>query len=72
MSDHTPYALMNCVPLSSARPSLERSVIGSQPCAASTSAAGLTSEPTSTSPKPTSGRQRCASGARSPEAPSEP
>ena len=42
------------------------------PAAASASRAGTTRPPTSASPTPSSMAERCASGARSPDAPTEP
>ena len=63
---------MNWVPLISASPSLAPSTSGSSPARRSASAPGSSSPPTSASPSPTSGSARCASGARSPLAPSEP
>jgi hypothetical protein len=51
---------------------LASSTIGSRPAAARASAAGMTRPPTSTSPRPMTGSARWASGARSPEAPTEP
>ena len=64
--------VMNWVPLISASPSLAPSTSGSSPTRRSASAPGSSSPPTSASPSPTSGSARCASGARSPLAPSEP
>ena len=61
------------VPLISASPSLAVSSIGSIPAAASASAAGNDPpEPSSTEPSPISTSAQCASGARSPLAPSDP
>ena len=61
------------VPLISARPSLAISVTGSMPASASACAAGTGVPPGSaTSPSPISTSAQCASGARSPLAPSEP
>ena len=67
-----PIASIPCVPLTSARPSLALSSSGSSPAERRTSPAGLGSPSTSSSPRPTSGSARFASGARSPDAPSEP
>ncbi len=63
---------MNCVPFSSASPSFGPSSNGAQPNFFNASADGMRLPATTTSPSPISGRQRCASGARSPDAPSEP
>ncbi len=61
------------VPLISARPSFSASVTGSMPAAASASAAGCSRPAASrTSPSPINASATCASGARSPEQPSEP
>ena len=65
-------AAMNCVPLMSDSPSFAASRIGSSPTRASASSPGRRSPSTNASPSPTSGSARCASGARSPEAPTEP
>ena len=63
---------MNCVPLISERPSFASSRSGSSPTRASASRPGSRSPSTNASPSPTSGSARCASGARSPDAPTEP
>ena len=63
---------MNCVPLSKAKPSLDASSTGCQPCLARTSEAGRFSPFTQTSPKPIKGKHICANGAKSPDAPNEP
>ena len=63
---------MNWVPLSSASPSLEHRVIGSQPILCISCSPLMISLSTSTSPRPRSGRHMCASGERSPDAPKEP
>ena len=63
---------MNCVPLISDSPSFASSTIGSRPTRASASKPGTRSPSTNASPSPTSGSARCASGARSPDAPTEP
>ena len=64
---------MPSVPLMSARPSLAMSVSGSMPAAAIATAAGTRAPSCScTSPSPSSASAQCASGARSPLAPSEP
>ncbi len=65
-------AVENWVPLSSARPSFGLSSIGASPTSASASAAGATRSPTRASPTPIIAAAICASGARSPEAPTEP
>ena len=68
-------ACIGSVPLTRDRPSLGASCSGSRPCAARTSAAGRPSggPPGSrSSPSPISGCARCASWARSPDAPTEP
>ena len=71
-SPSAPNAAMNCVPLTSERPSFARSSIGSSPRRSSASAPGSSSPSTHASPSPTSGSARCASGARSPLAPTDP
>ena len=64
---------MPSVPLISARPSLAVSVNGSIPLAASASAVARRSlRRANTSPSPIRASPQCASGARSPLAPSEP
>ena len=63
---------MSWVPLRSARPSLGPRTSGSRPAWARASRAGMTRPPSSTWPRPISGSERWASGARSPEAPTEP
>ena len=65
-------AVMNCVPLMSESPSFAAGRIGSSPTRVSASNPGRRSPSTNASPSPTSGSARCASGARSPEAPTEP
>ncbi len=61
------------VPLISASPSFSRRVTGSIPAAASASAAGRSTPSASrTSPSPVIASAQCASGARSPEQPSDP
>jgi len=67
-----PMAVMPCVPLTRARPSLASSTSGSRPHRRRASMAGSSSPARRTSPSPMTGRARCASGARSPEAPSDP
>ena len=64
---------MNCVPLMSASPSFAASSIGARPACASASAAGhRLAADACASPSPTRTSARCASGARSPLAPSDP
>ncbi len=65
-------AVENWVPLISASPSFAASVIGASPAAASASAPGSTRPPYSACPAPSIAAAMCASGARSPEAPTEP
>src|SRR5919201_1717682 len=65
-------AVMNCVPLTSESPSFAWSRTGSRPTDASASLPGIRSPSTDASPSPTSGRARCARGARSPLAPTDP
>ena len=66
------YAAMNCVPLMSERPSFAASFTGSSPTRVSASRPGMRSPSKNASPSPTSGSARCASGARSPDAPTLP
>ena len=65
---------MPSVPLSSARPSFSASVTGSRPAAASACGGrhAARRRASRTWPSPISARAQCASGARSPEQPSEP
>ena len=65
-------AVMNCVPLMSARPSFASSTIGASPPARSASRPGAYAPRPSPRPSPISASARCASGARSPHAPTEP
>jgi len=65
-------AVDTCVPLSRASPSFGASSTGVRPAAASAAAPGSTRLPTRASPSPISTDARCASGARSPDAPTEP
>ena len=67
-----PIALMISVPLISARPSLARSTIGGSPTRFSADFALMRLPPTNASPKPMYAAAMCASGARSPLAPTEP
>src|SRR5512132_2402350 len=71
-SARLPNAAMNCVPLTSESPSFASSSIGSSPTAASAAAPSSRVSSTEASPSPTSGSARCASGARSPLAPTDP
>ena len=64
---------MPSVPLMSARPSFSASVIGAIPASASASAADRSRPSASrTGPSPMTASAQCASGARSPEQPSDP
>ena len=65
-------AVETWVPLISASPSFGPSSTGASPAAASASAAGVARPATVASPSPIRTAARCASGARSPEAPTEP
>ncbi len=65
-------AVENCVPLISASPSLGPSVTGSSPASASAFRPGRMRPATSASPAPIITAAMWASGARSPEAPTEP
>ncbi len=65
-------AVDTCVPLISASPSLAASCSGRRPARSSPCAAGMRTPPWNTSPSPISGRHRWASGARSPDAPTDP
>ena len=65
-------AVMNCVPLMSESPSFAVRRTGESPARASASPPASNSPSNHASPSPTSGRARCASGARSPLAPTEP
>ena len=67
-----PTAVMCWVPLSRVRPSLASSASGARPARRSASAAGTTWPPVSASPSPIRPSARWASGARSPDAPTEP
>jgi len=67
-----PTASMPCVPLTSARPSFAPSSSGARPARDSAPAAGSAPSPVSSRPRPSSGSARHASGARSPDAPSDP
>ena len=61
-----------CVPFNKASPSLASRVSGLNPADCSACAAGRRPPLKKTSPSPISGRDRCARGARSPEAPTDP
>ena len=65
-------AVDTCVPLISARPSFGPRTSGASPASRSTAAAGRRIPSTTNSPSPISAAVRWASGARSPEAPTEP
>ena len=65
-------AVENCVPLSSASPSFGPSTSGVSPRAPARSSAGMRSPPMKASPTPIIAAAMCASGARSPDAPTEP
>ena len=65
-------APMNCVPLTSERPSFASRRSGSSPARASASPPASSSPSNRARPSPTSGSARCASGARSPLAPTDP
>ena len=71
-SASTPQASICAVPLFSARPSLYDSETGCRPLRRNASAPGTRSPSTNASPPPSSTIARCDSGARSPEAPTEP
>ena len=62
----------NCVPLIRASPSFGPSSIGTRPTAASAAAPGIRLPQNFASPSPMSTADMCASGARSPDAPTEP
>ncbi len=66
------HAVENCVPLMSASPSFAASAMGARPAARSAAAPGSTAPPTSASPSPSITAAMCASGARSPLAPTDP
>ena len=65
-------AVDTCVPFSSASPSLAASDIGESPARRKPSLAATAVPSIRTSPSPISASVMCASGARSPEAPTEP
>ncbi len=65
-------AVETCVPLSSASPSLGPSTTGCSPASPSASRAATTRPEIRASPSPISTAARCASGARSPDAPTDP
>ena len=64
--------VISCVPLRSASPSFASRTSGSRPTSRSATSAGTCCPPSSTRPRPMSGSARWASGARSPDAPTEP
>ena len=70
--DSTPSAHITLVPLVSAKPSFAASVTGCKPARRSASAPVRCSPLYIASPSPMMGRLMCASGARSPLAPSDP
>ena len=65
-------AVENCVPLSSARPSFGPSTSGVRLARASAASAGMRAPSRKASPTPSIAAVMCASGARSPDAPTEP
>ncbi len=65
-------AVETCVPFSNASPSLGSSTSGATPAWASAACAERNSPLTRACPSPSSSNARCASGARSPLAPTEP
>ena len=65
-------AVENCVPLIKARPSFAPSLIGVIPALASASPAGKRTPSNSASPSPIITAAICASGAKSPDAPTDP
>jgi len=67
-----PSAAMSAVPFVSARPSFASRVTGASPARCSASSPLMRCPPYSASPSPIRTRAMCASGARSPDAPSEP
>ena len=67
-----PIAVMYCVPLIRLSPSFAASSTLVRPAAASASAAGMRRPSKRASPSPISASARWASGARSPEAPTDP
>ena len=67
-----PAAAIRCVPLMIARPSLGPSATGVRPARASASPPGSRSPSMVASPSPIRTRPRCASGARSPDEPTDP
>ena len=71
-SARPPTATDICTPLMSASPSLAARATGRRRADLSAAAAGLSRPRTRTRPSPMSPSARCASGARSPEAPTEP
>ena len=66
------WAVENCVPLSRASPSLGPSVSGSSPARARACAAGTRWPSKNISPTPIIAAAMCDSGARSPDAPTDP
>ena len=66
------HAVENCVPLISASPSLGPSVMAVRPASFKASRAGMRAPARDASPSPNMAAVMCASGARSPDAPTEP
>ncbi len=66
------YAAENCVPLSSARPSFGPSASGARPASARATSEGRRRPSKKTSPTPIIAAAMWASGARSPDAPTDP
>src|SRR5664280_1922527 len=69
---YTPYELINCVPFRSAKPSFDCNSTGDHPNFLRIKADSDILPSYITSPIPRRGSTRCASGARSPEAPRDP
>ena len=63
---------IRCVPLRSARPSFSTGTIGVMPAAAIAALPGISFSSSFALPSPQRTRARCASGARSPDAPTDP
>ena len=68
-TDHRPYAFMNWVPFSKANPSLDFNSMGFQFIFSSIQLLETILLPIITSPIPNNGKERCAKGAKSPDAP---
>ncbi len=71
-SASAPSAVMHCVPLIRRGPPWPRTATGARPACASASPPGSRSPSRNASPSPISTSARCASGARSPDAPTDP